>query len=171
MTLFDDSHEISIPQLALREPEQKPHPPPAGRHAISRHDPLFLLAGPESRAVDLVDSAGSFHVDRLFKELGLKPAEIAAALKVRPQHVHAWCRAEPVRPRTPGAESLLMDFVRVATFLRALLKPSSPERAQTWIRQPLLPCRGRTPFELVCSGQGQSVVDILWEAWSGDSEM
>lgn len=119
-------------------------------------------------AADLIDHDGAFHVRNLIEELNVHPAELAQALHIKPQQVHSWLKDHAVRPTTSGAQELLMQLVKAAVFLRALFPEGQRGQLQLWLRQPQIGFRGDSALELLLSGQGARVLDVLYGLVTGD---
>lgn len=139
--------------------------------------PAHLVEPPPSRPVarpghdvdvDLCDTNGDFHVDRIFEELNLRPSDVARALDIRPQQIYAWLKTSPLRPTNQRAYELLLVLTRVITLARGLWREPSPVRRQLWFHNANLAFRGERPVDLVLSGRGQEVADALWSRYVGD---
>lgn len=133
----------------------------AARRQPTLH-PVSPVAG------DLIDHDGAFYVRNLLEELHVHPAELAAALHIKPQQVHSWLKEQAVRPTTAGAQELLMQLVKTAVFLRELFPEGRRGQLHLWLRQPQIGFRGDSALELLLSGQGARVLDVLYELVTGD---
>lgn len=134
--------------------------------ARSNPDPAPDALVPESRF--LLDHRGQFHVNRLFEELNVRPADVARALGVKPQQVHAWLRSRPVLPKSASARALLGEMARIVEVLRALIPDNTPEHRQLWLQNPNAALRFERPIDLILNDRGGEVFDVLYGLYTGD---
>jgi len=142
------------------------------RNALATAEDLSAAQPPPSRSVqadlDLVDAGGAFRVDCILDELGIRPADLARALGTSPQQVSGWRKAGAVRPSKAEVVTFLNLLVRIITVLRALFADAGPERRRLWMQNPQIRLKCERPIDVVLSGKGEQVFDLLWGAYSGD---
>ena len=79
-----------------------------------------------------------------------------------------WRKAGAGRPSKAEVVTFLNLLVRIITVLRALFADAGPERRRLWMQNPQIRLKCERPIDVVLSGKGEQVFDLLWGAYSGD---
>src|SRR5688572_16746958 len=127
-------------------------------------DPILATLGSSVR--EFVGSDG-FRIDLLCRALELRAADLAALTGRETTSVARYIQQERfVQPEDKRTKQVLRELVQIVGLLRSMKMDSN---AAAWLRTPLPSYDGKTPLEVVESGDGQDLIERLLALAVGES--
>jgi uncharacterized protein (DUF2384 family) len=114
---------------------------------------------------DLMDRSGGFLLAKICNVLGVEKSGFAVLTHRRVESVAKLFSEKSFKPRNSTTIKIIKELVQLIGILRSM---GLEEDAARWMNAPLPSYDGKSPFELVASGQGQKLISRLLSLAQGN---